>query len=92
VFGAVARATRKMALLPSRGEKEAGHVVVEKVRPVGTETLGVRREIELAAENAGFELHGAIAAIAKALQNGAQSARKKMSTAASAGSSCSRPR
>src|SRR5258706_13695192 len=59
------------------GRKEAGDVVVEKGEARGTETLGVRREIELAAENAGFELHGAIAAVAEALQNGAQVGEEK---------------
>ncbi len=54
------------------GREEAGNVVVEESQAGGAETLGVGREIQLAAEDAGFELHGAVAAIAEALQNGAQ--------------------
>ena len=78
MFGAVAEGYEEDgALAFGVGRKEAGDVVVEKGEAGGTETLGVRREIEFAAENAGFELHGAIAAIAKALQNGAQVGEEK---------------
>src|SRR5256885_6397824 len=52
--------------------KEAGDLVVEEGEPGGAESERVGREIELAAEDAGFELHGAIAAIAKTVQNGTQ--------------------
>jgi hypothetical protein len=49
-----------------RGE-EARHIVVEEGKPGGAEALSVRRQIQLAPENAGFQLHRAISAIAKAL-------------------------
>src|SRR5260370_24340191 len=59
------------------GGEEAGDVVVEEGEAAGAEALGVSREIELAAQDAGFKLHGAIAAIAEALQDGAQVCEEK---------------
>ncbi len=54
------------------GRKKARNVVVEKSEPSRAEALGIGAEVQLTAKNAGFELHRAIAAIAEALQNGAQ--------------------
>ena len=59
-----------------RGEK-LDHLVVIKGKTRGAETLGVGREIQLAADDARFKLHRAIPAIAKALQNGPQARQKK---------------
>src|SRR4029077_6275753 len=65
------------ALAFGMGRKEASDVVVEERETRGAEPLGVGREIKLAAEDAGFELHGAIAAVAEALQNGTQVGEEK---------------
>src|ERR1700680_2022731 len=54
-----------------RGE-ECGYIVVEECQAGGAEVLPIRCEIELAAEDAGFELHRAISPIAIALQYGPQ--------------------
>ncbi len=73
MFGAVAEGYEEDgAFAFGVGREEAGNVVVEESQAGGAEALGVGCEIQLAAENAGFELRGAIAAIAEALQNGAQ--------------------
>src|SRR5216684_2507846 len=73
VFGAVAEGYEEDgALALGVGREEARDVIVEESEAGGAEALGVGREIQLASEDAGFELHGAIAAIAEALQNGAQ--------------------
>ena len=49
--------------------KEADYIVVIEGEAGGAEALSVCAEIELAAQNSGFELHGTISAIAVALQN-----------------------
>ena len=49
--------------------EERGYVVVEKRQTSGAQVLRVGRQIELAADDPGFKLHGAIAAIAIALQD-----------------------
>src|SRR5712692_3071667 len=73
VFGAVAHGYEEDgAFALGVGIEEARDVVVEEGKAGGSETLGVGSQVELAAKNAGFELHGTIAAIAEALQNGAQ--------------------
>src|SRR5712692_1407136 len=73
VFGAVAEGDEEDgALAFGVRREEADHVVVKESEAGSAEALGVGGEIELTAENAGFELHGAIAAIAEALQDGAQ--------------------
>ena len=72
--------------------EKASDVVVEKGEPGGPKPLRVRGKIKLAAEDASLKLNRAIATIAEALQNGAQVREEKDVTAASAGSSCSRPR
>src|SRR5712692_7504129 len=73
VFGAVAHGYEEDgAFALGVGIEEARDVVVEEGKAGGSETLGVGSQVELAAKNAGFELHGAIAAIAEALEDGAQ--------------------
>src|SRR6266851_7276029 len=52
--------------------EKARDVVIEKGEAGGAEPLCVGCEVQLASEDAGFELHRTIAAIAEALQNGAQ--------------------
>src|SRR2546429_6586149 len=73
VFGAVTEGYQEDGAFAfgMRGE-EAGDLVVEEGEPGGAESERVGCQIELAAEDAGFELHGAIAAIAKTLQDGTQ--------------------
>jgi len=78
VFGAVAEGDEKNgALAFCVRREEFGDVVVEKGEAGGAEPLGVRSKIELAAEDAGFELHSPIAAIAEALKDGAQVRQEK---------------
>src|SRR5712692_8865108 len=78
VFGAVAEGDEKDgALALGVRREESGDVVVEKGEAGGAEPLGVRSKIELAAEDAGFELHSAISAIAEALKDGAQVGQEK---------------
>src|SRR6476620_8374707 len=59
-----------------RGEERC-NVVVEKRQAGGTQALRICGEIELAADDAGLELHGAISAIAIALQDGPQIGQKE---------------
>src|SRR5208282_640024 len=47
-----------------RGEK-AGYVVIVKGEAGGAHALGIGREVEFAAEDAGFKLHGSISAISQ---------------------------
>ena len=85
-FGAVAQGHQEDGALAFgvRGE-EGGHVVVEKRQAGGAQALRIGCEIELAADDAGLKLHGAIARLPKRCRMGRRSARKKMSAAASAG-------
>ena len=71
MFRAVAEGHKENCALTFgvRGE-ETGYVIVVKCEAGRTQVLGICCEIELAAQDAGFELHGAIPAIAKSLQNG----------------------
>src|SRR2546426_11101567 len=72
-FGAVAEGDEKDGALAFGVRREKpGDVIIEKGEAGGAEPLGVRGKIKLAAEDAGFKLHDAIAAIAETLQNGAQ--------------------
>src|SRR6476646_1316296 len=59
------------------GREKTGHFVVEKSEAGGAQPLGVGRQVQLAAKNAGFQLHGAVAAIAEAPQNRPQVRQKK---------------
>jgi hypothetical protein len=59
-----------------RGE-ETDYVVIVEGQTGGAQQLGVGREIELTAEDAGFKLHRAISSIAKALQYGSQIRKEK---------------
>src|SRR4029077_3168019 len=54
------------------GREEAGDVIVKEREAGGAKALGVSRQIELAAKDASFQLHRAIAAIAEALEDGPQ--------------------
>src|ERR1700730_5827646 len=73
VSGAVAQGHQKnRALACGVGREKAGYFVVEERQAGSAEVLGVGREIQLAAEDAGFELHSAISPIAVALQDGSQ--------------------
>ncbi len=58
------------------GEK-VDYVVVVKSKAGRTQTLRISSQIQLAAEDASFELHGTISAVAKALQNRAQVRQKE---------------
>jgi len=49
--------------------KEVGHIIVKTRQSTRAETLCVGCEVQLAAEDARFQLHSAIAAIAETLQN-----------------------
>src|SRR5229473_3717647 len=78
VFGAVAEGYEEDgAFAFGVGREEAGNVVVEESQAGGAEALGVSGEVELSAEDSGFELDGAIAAISEALQNGAHVGEEK---------------
>src|SRR6266704_2593691 len=73
VFGALSDSDQENGALAFRvGREEAYHVVVEKSEAGRAEALGVSAEVQLSAKNARLKLRGAIAAIAEALQNGAQ--------------------
>src|SRR5258708_29144878 len=73
VFGAMAEGNEENgAFAFGVGREEAGDVIVEEGEAGGAEALRVASEIQLSAEDAGLELAGAIAAIAEALQDGAQ--------------------
>jgi len=66
VFGAVAYGGEEDgAFAFGAGREEADDVVIEESQARGAEPLGVGRKIKLAAEDAGFQLHGAIAAVAR---------------------------
>jgi len=58
-------------------QEKARDVVIEKGEAGGAEPLRVGCEVQLAAQDARFQLHGAIAAIAEPLQNGAQIGQEK---------------
>jgi len=49
--------------------KKDGHIIIKKRQSTRAQTLGVGAEVQLAAEDARFQLHCAIAAIAEPLQN-----------------------
>src|SRR6266403_538514 len=77
-FGAVAHGDEEDgAFAFGVAREEAGDVVVEESEAGGAESLRVGREIKLSPEDARFELHGAIAAVAEALQNGTQVGEEK---------------
>ena len=57
--------------------EERSNVVVEKCQAGGTQMLRICRKVEPAADDAGFKLHGAISAIAIALQDGTQVGQKE---------------
>ena len=59
-----------------RGE-ERSNVVVEKRQAGGTQMLRIGGKVELATDDASLKLHGAISAIAIALQDGAQVGQKE---------------
>ena len=59
-----------------RGE-ERSNVIIEKCQASSAETLRIGGEIEFATDDAGFKLHGAISAIAIALQDGTQVRQKE---------------
>src|SRR5260370_1119852 len=65
------------ALSFGMGREKADDVIIKKSEASGAEALRVGSKIKLAAEDAGFKLHGAIATIAETLQNGAQVSQKK---------------
>src|SRR5438034_9722080 len=73
VFGAVTEGYQEDGAFAfgMRGE-EAGDLVVEEGEPGGAESERGGCQIALAAEDAGFELRGAIAGIANTLQDGTQ--------------------
>ena len=74
-----------------RGE-EPGYVIVVKSEAGSAQALGVGREIELAAEDPASSCTARYPRLPKRCKIGRKSARKKMSTAASAGNCCSNPR
>src|SRR5215470_13160276 len=57
--------------------EEPNHLVIIKREAGGAQALGIRPEIHPAAEDAGFELYGAIPAITKTLQNRLQVRQEK---------------
>ncbi len=62
-----------MALFPwACGEKKLVTSSSKNVRPRGAEVLRIGSQIKLAADDAGFELHRPISAIAETLQDRAQ--------------------
>src|SRR5260370_28214353 len=70
VFEAVASGYQENgALAFGMWGEEAGDVVVVKGEAGGAQALGIGGKIQLAAEDAGFKLHGTIPAIAKAIEN-----------------------
>src|SRR5260370_23609119 len=78
VFEAVANGYQENgALAFGMWGEEAGDVVVVKGEAGGAQALGIGRKIQLAAEDAGFKLHGTIAAIAKAIENRPQVCQQK---------------
>jgi hypothetical protein len=73
LFGALAHGYKEYrAFAFGVRREELGYIVVEKREAGGAEVLGVSRQIQLAAEDAGLELHGAVSPIAEALQDRAK--------------------
>ena len=72
-FRAMAYGNQKDGALAGcvRGE-ELDYVVIEKCQAGGAQALCVSCEIKFAADDTGFELDGAVSAIAEALQDGIQ--------------------
>src|SRR5712671_3433722 len=57
--------------------EELNHLVVEKGQPGGTQVLGIRSQVHLAADRARLQLDGAVAAVSVSLQDGIQIGQKE---------------
>src|SRR5438132_10006539 len=79
LFGTFANSHEKNGTLAFRvrGE-EPDYLVVIKSQASSAQLLGVGRKIQLASQNAGFELHRAVSTIPKALQNRSQLCQEKI--------------
>jgi hypothetical protein len=70
-FGAVAQCDEEdRALAFGVRREERSNVIVEECEAGGAQVLSVSGEIQFAADDAGFQLHSAISAIAVTLQDG----------------------
>src|SRR5437660_1320481 len=73
LFGTFAHSHEKNGALAFRVRREEpDYLVVIKSQAGSAQVLGVGREIQLASQNAGFELHRAVSTIPEALQNRSQ--------------------
>src|SRR6266849_1712670 len=78
MFSTVAhRHQENCALAVGMWGEESDDVVVVKGEAGGAQALGIGGKIQLAAEDAGFKLHGAIPAIAEAIEKRAQVCQEK---------------